>query len=279
MREAATDPTLGSVAAGLFRHRVIMTLPLTASVRTLFLLFVTAAAAVRAEGQIVRGEVRAAASALPIAAATVTARDSAGSVLAMATTDSLGRWALRVRSRAPFELRVRRLGFEMGSTKVSAAQIAQGADTLDFEFLLTEVAAAAEAVRVTGEASLNERKLTEAYRRGWRVYEPEIVAQFRDRSADFPSLLRSIGAPSLYLPRGPNECIRATRNNQCLTLVVDGLVLGPQALILPNDIYFFAILGASEARVQFGDRAPWGAIAIYTRSRYDRVPGRPPRNF
>lgn len=244
--------------------------------RPLLPLLLTAALAVRAEGQIVRGEVRSAASALPIAAATVTARDSAGAVLAMATTDSLGKWALRVRSRAPFELRVRRLGFEMGSTKVTAAQIAQGADTLDFEFLLDEVAATAEAVRVTGEASLNERKLIEAYRRGWKVYEPELVAQFRDRSADFPSLLRSIGAPSLYLPRSANECIRATRNNQCLALVVDGLVLGPQALILPNDIYFFAILGASEARVQFGDRAPWGAIAIYTRSRYDRVPARRP---
>ena len=254
---------------------MIRLLRLTTLVLVVFLAtaIATALAAGRAEGQVVRGSVRSETSSLPIAGATVTARDSAGAVLALATTDSSGRWALRVRRSAPFELRARRLGFAMGSTTVRPGP---DADTLEFEFLLTEVAAMADAVRVTATPSLNEKRLTEAYRRGWKVYEPELVAQFRDRSADFPSLLRSMGAQSVYLPRGPNDCIRATRNNQCLALVVDGMVLGPQALILPNDIYFFAILGASEARVQFGDRAPWGAIAIYTRSRLDRVPDRRP---
>ena len=265
------------MAVGLFNRSVsTIRLPrLTTFVLVVFLAtaIATALAAGRAEGQVVRGSVRSQASSLPIAGATVTARDSAGAVLALATTDSSGRWALRVRRSAPFELRARRLGFAMGSTTVRPGP---DADTLEFEFLLTEVAAMAEAVRVTATPSLNEKRLTEAYRRGWRVYEPELVAQFRDRSSDFPSLLRSMGAQSVYLPRGPNDCIRATRNNQCLALVVDGMVLGPQALIQPNDIYFFAILGASEARVQFGDRAPWGAIAIYTRSRLDRVPDRRP---
>lgn len=240
-------------------------------VRAILLLIATAVPALRAEAQVVRGTVRETATSLPILAATVTARDTLDAVLALTTTDSLGRWALRVRARGPIEIRVRRLGFEMGSTKIKAEQLA---DTLEFEFLLNQVAAAAEAVRVTATESLNERRLSDAMRRGWKVYEPELVAQFRDRASDFPALLRSIGTPSLYLPRGPSDCIRATRNNQCLTLVVDGLVLGPQALILPSDIYFFAVLGASEARVQFGDRAPWGAIAVYTRSRLDRVPDR-----
>ncbi|MBK7905375.1 MAG: carboxypeptidase regulatory-like domain-containing protein [Gemmatimonadetes bacterium] len=223
--------------------------------------------------QIFRGAVRTAATAQPIPLATVTARDSAGNVLAMATSDSAGLWALRVRRVAgPMELRVRRLGFEMGSYVVPAPQ---AADTIEYEFLLVEVAAAAEAVRVEGAASLNEKRLSEAYRRGWRVYEPELIASVRDRTADLPQLMRTLGVTSVYPPRGPNDCFRATRNNQCLAIVVDGLVLGPTALVLPNDVYFLAILGASEARVQFGDRAPFGAIAIYTRSRLDRPTRRP----
>ncbi len=221
-----------------------------------------------AAGQILRGVVRSARTSLPIPEASVTVRDSSGSTIAFATTDSAGLWALRVRRRVGGEeLRIRRLGFEMGMMKLPAGA---PTDTLEYEFLLNEIAAAQAEVRVVGEESTNERRLNEAYRRGWKVYEPELVAMFRERSPDLPQLLRTIGTPSIYLPRGPNDCFRATRNNQCLTLVLDGQVLGPTGMILPNDIYFFAILGASEARVQFGDRAPWGAIAIYTRSRYDR---------
>lgn len=227
-----------------------------------------------AEGQIVRGFVRSQTTAQPIDAVTITARDPEGNVVAMATSDSLGAWALRLRRRTgEVELRTRRLGFQMVSVTIKADV---AADTIEYEFLLEEVAVAAEAVRVVGEESLNERRLNEAYRRGWKVYEPELVAVHRDRAADLPQLLRSLGTPSLYLPRNANDCIRATRNNQCLAIVVDGLLLGPQALVLPSDIYFLAVLGASEARVQFGDRAPWGAIAVYTRSRYDRRGAPPP---
>jgi hypothetical protein len=228
---------------------------------------------VGARAQVFRGAVRQVNTAQPVPLATVTARDTAGNVLAMTTTDSTGLWALRVRRPVgPVELRVRRLGFEMGSYVVKEPV---ASDTLEYEFLLNEVAAAAEAVRVTGDVSLNEKRLAEAYRRGWRVIEPELVASVRDRTADLAQLLRTLGTTSVYPPRGPNDCFRATRNNQCLAIVVDGLVLGPTAMVLPSDIYFLAILGASEARVQFGDRAPFGAIAIYTRSRYDRTNRRP----
>jgi hypothetical protein len=245
----------------------------SALLRTCLCLASSATLADVAEAQIVRGYVRSQSTARPIDAVTVTARDAEGNVLAMATTDSLGAWALRLRRRTgDVELRTRRLGFQVLSVTIKPAVVT---DTIEYEFLLEEVAAVADEVRVTAEASLNERKLNEAYRRGWKVYDPELIAIHRDRSADLPQLLRSIGTPSLYLPRNANECIRASRNNQCLAIVVDGLLLGPQALVMPSDIYFLAVLGASEARVQFGDRAPWGAIAIYTRSRYDRTTRRP----
>ncbi len=237
------------------------------ALRTL-LLAVLLVAPVALPAQVIRGLVRAGGSAGPVPGATITVRDSAGTVLAMTSSDSAGAWALKVRQRrGPVELRVRRLGFEMNSITIGADVVA---DTLDYEFLLTEVAAVAEEVRVTAAESQNEKRLNEAYRRGWKVFDPELVAQHRERASDLGQLLRSLGTASIYIPRGPNECFRATRNNQCLSLVVDGIVLGPTGYVLPSDIYFLAILGASEARVQFGDKAPWGAIAIYTRSYFDR---------
>lgn len=226
-----------------------------------------------AGAQVVRGTVRDAATSLPVQAVTLTARDSLGGVLATSVTDSSGRYALRVRVDRPFELRVRRLGFEMQSIPLSPRA---DTDTLDVEILLHEVAAAAAAVTVTASSSLNEQRLTEARRRGWRVYEPALVAQHREQAQDLGQLLRSISAAGLVMPRSRNDCFRSVRNNQCMTLVLDGQVLGPVAVVLPSDLYFLAVLSATDARLQFGDRAPWGAIALYTRSRIDRPPRRRP---
>jgi hypothetical protein len=38
----------------------------------------------------------------------------------------------------------------------------------------------------------------------------------------------------------------------------------------PRDIYFLAILTASESASRWGDKAPWGAIVIYTRMNGDK---------
>ncbi|MCC7002784.1 MAG: carboxypeptidase regulatory-like domain-containing protein [Gemmatimonadaceae bacterium] len=225
-----------------------------------------------AEAQVVRGLVRSSSTALPIPSANIVARDSLGNVLASAVSAEDGSWALKVQSGGAFELRVRRLGFEMSTTNVRAKPVS---DTLEFEFLLTEIATEADAVRITAESSLNERRLNEAIRRGWKVFEPELVAQHRNRAQTFNQLMRTVGSVSVILPQNEGGCIRTTRSPGCLSFVVDGQVLGPNAVIIPSDIYFFAILSPSESRVQYGDRAPFGAIAIYTRSRLDRQPRRP----
>jgi hypothetical protein len=227
------------------------------------------------DAQVVRGVVRAGSTLMPVDLATVSARDKAGNLLGSTTTDPLGGYQLDLRTDLAFSLHVRRLGYLVGAADVKALA---AADTVDFEFLLEEVALAGEAVVVTGEAGLNDRRLEEANRRGWKVYEPELVMRHRDRASDFVQLLQSMGNPGLILPRSVSDCVRATRNNRCLTYVVDNQVLGTLALIQPSDVYFFAVLGASEARIQFGDRAPYGAIVVYTRSRLDRVqpPRRPP---
>lgn len=225
-----------------------------------------------AHAQLVRGSVRSGSTMLPVELATITAKDKDGTVLATTRTDPLGSYEFTVRPDVPFDVEVRRLGFQVSTANVKALA---SSDTVDFEFLMTEVASAADAVVVTGEMGLNDRRLEEAKRRGWKIYEPELVMAHRERASSFVQLLQSMGNAGLVLPRDAMGCVRTTRNNRCLTYVIDNQVMGTSALILPADVYFFAILGASESRIQFGDRAPWGAIVVYTRSRLDRV--QPPR--
>ena len=240
----------------------------------LVVLGLLAALAVRdAAAQLVRGTVRSATTARGIPDAEVNLRDSAGVVVASARSDAAGHWRIELlHPVGPLRLEARRVGF--GRVAADAAPLSPG-DTIEVEFQLTEVASLDE-VRVTGMVTLNEQRLADAQRRGWRVYTPELVAEYRDRAADFLQLLRIIGTPSLYVPRRSEECVRSSRNNRCLTYIVDGQVMGQTIFVLPNDVHFFAILQAAESRATYGNRAPDGAIAIFTRSFGDRS-GPPPR--
>jgi hypothetical protein len=60
------------------------------------------------------------------------------------------------------------------------------------------------------------------------------------------------------------------RNNQCLSVILDGVLIGPSVHLNPRDIYFMAIVSASDSRAEWGDRAPYGAIALYTRMNGDK---------
>ena len=236
---------------------------------------VVIAAPSTADAQLLRGSVRSATTSLGIADVQVTVRDTSGVVLALTTSDADGAWSIRLRRRpTPLVVQARRIGFTLVATE---PRTIAPADTVDLEFLLGEVATPAEATVVTGMASLNEQRLRQAYRRGWRVYEPELVAEYRPRAADFTQLLRAMGVASLILPRRADDCIRQTRTNECVAIVIDGHVLGATAFVLPADVYFFAVLQPAESRIEYGPRAPTGAIAIYTRMHGDRTEGRPPR--
>ena len=239
----------------------------------LVLCLIVAPSARDAGAQLVRGTVRSATTARGIPEAEVNLRDTAGVIVASTRSDAEGSWRIELlRPVGPLRLEARRVGFSR--VAADAAPLSPG-DTIEVEFQLTELASLDE-VRVTGMATLNEQRLADATRRGWRVYSPELVAEYRDRAADFLQLLRIIGTPSLYVPRRSEECVRSSRNNRCLTYIVDGQVMGQTVFVLPNDVHFFAILQAAESRATYGNRAPDGAIAIFTRSFGDRS-GSPPR--
>ena len=230
----------------------------------LLLLGLTMAAA--ADAQVLRGSVRTLDTSLPVPRAQIIVRDSIGRELATAYSDDQGFFTIALRQRVTFSVHARRLGFQMADTDL--LRIAE--DTVNLEFQMAEVAMEADAINVRGMPSLNSQRLEDAERRGWSVYQPEVVAQHRERSRDLTELLRTLGARNIQMPRHPRDCVRSMRTNRCVTYVVDGQVLGPDAYILPADIYFLAVLTPSESQVMYGNRAMDGAIVVYTRMEGDR---------
>ncbi len=229
----------------------------------------TAVTVVPVDAQLVRGSVRALETSLPVPAVQIVIRDTTGLVVAAGRTDDQGLFAILVSRQTPFVVQARRLGYQLADTDVLRFT---PADTLELEFRLAQVVLEADAMEVTAMAQLNEQRLDDAYRRGWRVYEPELVALHSARARDLETLLRNVVSQSLVMPRSSRECIRSARTNQCITYVVDGQVLGTENLFMPaSEIYFFAILSPAESRAIYGNRAMNGAIAIYTRAAGDRV--------
>jgi hypothetical protein len=98
------------------------------------------------------------------------------------------------------------------------------------------------------------------------------VASIRDRVMSFEDMLRSTGYPGLIISPRREDCIRTTRTNRCLLIVLDGQPLGGSyPNINPRDVYFMALLTPNQAMLQFGDRGPNGALMIHTRAAGDKI--------
>jgi len=221
------------------------------------------------QAQVLRGTARFAGDDRPLDQARVMALLRDGRSIGSTVTDDQGRFQLRINADGkPFAISMTRIG--MAPTLSEEITLAT-TDTLDVNFSVVETGIRTDTVRVKSTPSFNELRLTEARRRGWRIFPPVEVEKLRERSNSFEDLLRSTGYPGFVIPGRRDDCIRSTRYNRCLTIVIDGVPLsGSSPNINPRDIYFFALLGKTEAAVQFGDRTPWGAIVIYTRAKGDR---------
>ena len=221
------------------------------------------------QAQVLRGTARFAGDDRPLDQARVMALLRDGRSIGSTVTDDQGRFQLRINADGkPFAISMTRIG--MAPTLSEEITLAT-TDTLDVNFSVVETGIRTDTVRVKSTPSMNDLRLTEARRRGWRVFPPVEVEKLRERSNSFEDLLRSTGYPGFVIPSRRDDCIRSTRYNRCLTIVIDGVPLsGSYPNINPRDIYFFALLGKTEAAVQFGDRTPWGAIVVYTRAKGDR---------
>ena len=221
------------------------------------------------QAQLLRGYAKLVDDDRPLDRARVMALLRDGRSVGSTVTDENGRFQFRIKSDCqPFAISLTRIGME----PTLSEEITLGSsDTLDVNFNVVETGIRTDTVRVKSTPSLNDIRLVEARRRGWRIFPPAEVEKLRERSNSFEDLLRSTGYPGFVISGRRDECIRSTRYNQCLTIVIDGTPLrGSYPNINPRDVYFFALLSKTEAAVQFGDRTPWGALVIYTRAKGDR---------
>jgi hypothetical protein len=216
------------------------------------------------DAQVLRGTVRLRNDSLAVDGARVVAEDRAGKRLGEATTDDAGRYFLRLAGTlgTPFRLLITRIGLR--PTMSDEYRLASS-DTVNADIFVRELPPMLEEVSSTADPSLNLRRLQQAQRRGWRVFDPATIEARRDAALGLNELLRSLGAPGLLVPQRPGDCIKTTRTGQCLAIVMDNVLVDGAVHINPRDIYFLAIVGSSEARIEWGDRAAYGALAIYTR--------------
>ncbi|HMS03162.1 MAG TPA: carboxypeptidase-like regulatory domain-containing protein [Gemmatimonadaceae bacterium] len=242
----------------------------------LLLLLTTATAPLRA--QVIRGTLTQAGSDAPLADAVVTITDTARITLDETRTNAAGRFLLDARNAGRVLFVVRKVGAQ--PTESDVVQLPGGRDTIDLEIAAPLVGVRLATVRVIGENparwTFNQNMLREARQSGWRVIAPERIERERGTAQSMGDLLRRLPLASVRPPDGGQGCYYYVRTGRCLSLVVDGQVLGANAFVSPNDVYFIALLTPSQATIAYGPRARDGALFIATRRQADERQ-RPPQ--
>jgi hypothetical protein len=246
--------------------------PCTSAVvwRSVACLLSTCLLGVPLQAQVLRGVVRVREASQAVVRARLVAEDRQGKRLGEAISDANGRYQLRVAGEVgvPFRVSVTRIGMQPSlSDEITLAD----GDTVDADFWVRDLPVEVEEVRTTGVVSLNSSRYNTAKRRGWRVVEPDIIEKRRETALGLNELINSLGMPGLIVPRRNGDCIRSTRMRECLPIIMDGVLIGTNVHLNPRDIYFMAVVSAPDARAEWGDRAAYGALAIYTRMHGDII--------
>lgn len=218
-----------------------------------------------ANAQVLQGTVRLRDDSVTIDAARVVAQDRRGKTLADAMTDAAGRYVLRFGGGAagvPFRLTITRIGLQPTMSDEFSLLVT---DTVSADLWVRPLAQNLTEVSTEVAPSLNTQRLRYATRRGWKVFDPETIEARSQSSLGLNELIRSLGAPGLMVPNRNGDCIKSTRTGQCLAVIIDNVLITGGVHLNPRDIYFLAVVGSSEARLEWGDRAAYGALAIYTR--------------
>lgn len=223
----------------------------------------------RAAAQFIRGTIRAEGSQTVVPGANITVLDSLNKQLMAVTSDDRGHFTLPLDSPLPFKVTVKKIGWQPSSTDLIHAS---ATDTLDMDLVVPGDGVVLPGVQVnaTKTASFNDRSYAEATRLGWKTYGPAEVEAHRSEFSNFENMMRALQVTGVKMPARAEDCYINLRNGRCFTFVVDGRPLGTMWLVNPVDVYFISILQSTESSVQFGDRAPWGAILIVTRMNGDK---------
>ena len=222
--------------------------------------------------QLVRGTIRAQGSegnSGIVQGAHITVLDSLDKEVATAQSDEKGRFVLPLSKGLPFRMTVKKIGWQPSSTELIRAT---AYDTLDLDLAVPMEGVVLPGVEIDAAkvTSFNQRSYAEAKRLGWKIYGPAEVEAHRNEFTSFENFMRTLSVTGVKMPASSRDCYLNLRNGRCMTFVVDGEPVGTMWVVNPIDVYFLAILQAPESSVQFGDKAPWGAIFIVTRMYGDK---------
>lgn len=222
-----------------------------------------------AAAQFIRGTIRAEGSQAVVPGASITVVDSLDKQLVQVTSDDRGHFTLPLDSPVAFKVTVKKIGWQPSSTDFIHAA---ATDTLDMDLVVPGdgVVLPGVEIKAAKTKSFNDLSYAEATRLGWKTYGPAEVEAHRNDFSSFENMMRALQVTGVKMPARPEDCYINLRNGRCLTFVVDGRPLGTNWVVNPVDVYFLSILQATESSVQFGDRAPWGAILIVTRMNGDK---------
>jgi hypothetical protein len=219
--------------------------------------------------QFIRGTIRAQGSEGIIQGARITVLDSLDKQVVAVLSDERGHFVLPLSGGLPFRVTVKKIGWQPSSTDLIHAP---ANDTLDMDLMVPMEGVVLPGVEIDAAkvTSFNQRSYGEAKRNGWRVYEPAEIELHRNEFSNFENMMRSLSVTGVKMPASNRDCYVNLRNGRCMTFVVDGQPVGTMWVVNPVDVYFLAILQATQSSVQFGDKAPWGAILIVTRMNGDK---------
>ncbi len=202
-----------------------------------------------------------------VADAVVTILDTTGVAVAETRTNQNGRYILQGTELRVVQFLVRSVG--LAPARSGFVEVPEDADTISVDLVAPRVGVTLATVRVLAnrimEPNFNTYQLREARQNGWRIIEPHKIAEDRGNVAYLGDLIRRNPIPGVRPPSAGSGCYRYVRSNRCLSLIVDGQVVGPDAYVAAGDVYFIAFVSAYDAAVKFGARAREGALFIATR--------------
>jgi hypothetical protein len=229
------------------------------------------------DAQVVRGKLLQAGSDQPLADAVVSAVDSASVIVDETRSLADGTFFLDTHGVRMVRFLVRKVGVQ--PTESDVLMLPANRDTIDLEIAAPLFGVTLATVKVvaapTRMPSYNQNQLREARRNGWRVIDPDRVAAERGTVQSLGDMMRRLPLAGVRPPDGGEGCYYYIRTGRCLSLVVDGQVLGPNAFVSANDVFFFALVTPSQATIAYGPRARDGAIFVATRRQEDERSPRP----
>lgn len=237
--------------------------------RAATLMLAAAALSGHLQAQFIRGTIRAQGSEGIVQGASITVLDSADRHVMAVLSDERGHFVLPLAGGLPFKVTVRKIGWQPSSTELIRAT---ATDTLDMDLVVPMDGVLLPGVEIDARqtTSFNQRSYAEAKRLGWKIYEPAEIEARRYEVSYFSDMMRALSVTGVKMPARRDDCYVNIRNGRCFSFVVDGQAVGPNWVVNPVDVYFIAILQATESSVQFGDKAPWGAILVVTRMNGDK---------